>query len=48
MVGNYLKVFREIFKRSGHLAHYSMMMGDAFVEDFSITAAESSKKLVSA
>jgi wobble nucleotide-excising tRNase len=43
VVGNYLKVFREIFKRSGHLAHYSMMMGDAFVEDFSITAAESSK-----
>lgn len=33
MVETYLKVFREIFKRSDHLAHYKMMMGDAFVED---------------
>jgi len=28
----YLKVFREIFFKWGHHAHYKMMMGDAFVE----------------
>ena len=28
----YLGVFRSIFDRSGHLAHYRMMMGDAFEE----------------
>lgn len=33
MVGSYLNVFRAIFKKSEHLAHYKMMMGDAFVED---------------
>ncbi|SFM23400.1 Wobble nucleotide-excising tRNase [Desulfomicrobium norvegicum] len=33
MVEIYLKVFREIFKKSDHLAHYKMMMGDAFVDD---------------
>lgn len=33
MVESYLKVFREIFKKSGHLAHYKMMMADAFVEE---------------
>lgn len=33
MVENYLKVFRAIFVKSGHLAHYKMMMGDAFVEE---------------
>lgn len=33
MVGAYLKVFRAIFDKSGHSAHYKMMMGDAFVED---------------
>ncbi len=33
MVENYLKVFREIFVKSGHIAHYKMMMGGAFVED---------------
>ena len=30
MVDNYLKVFRAIFEKSGHIAHYKMMMGDAF------------------
>lgn len=33
MVDVYLKVFRAIFDRSGHGAHYRMMMGDAFVEE---------------
>ena len=28
----YLAVFRGIFKRTGHLAHYQMMMGDAYVD----------------
>jgi wobble nucleotide-excising tRNase len=32
MVDTYLKVFREIFKKSEHLAHYKMMMGDAYME----------------
>lgn len=29
----YLQVFREIFKKSMHFAHYQMMMGDAFEEE---------------
>jgi wobble nucleotide-excising tRNase len=33
MVETYLKVFREIFKKSDHLAHYKMMMADAYVEE---------------
>jgi wobble nucleotide-excising tRNase len=33
MIETYLKVFREIFKKSKHFAHYKMMMGDAFVEE---------------
>lgn len=28
-----LRVFREIFRKSEHFAHYRMMMGDAFVEE---------------
>jgi wobble nucleotide-excising tRNase len=32
MVDSYLKVFRAIFEKSGHNAHYKMMMGDAYVE----------------
>jgi wobble nucleotide-excising tRNase len=28
----YLKVFRDIFEKSKHLAHYQMMMGDAYVD----------------
>jgi len=31
-VNTYLKVFRAIFEKSGHSAHYKMMMGDAFDE----------------
>jgi len=32
MVETYLKVFRAIFENSDHLAHYKMMMGDAYVD----------------
>ena len=32
MVDTYLKVFRAIFEKAGHIAHYKMMMGDAFEE----------------
>jgi wobble nucleotide-excising tRNase len=31
-VDTYLEVFRAIFEKSGHSAHYKMMMGDAFEE----------------
>lgn len=39
MVGAYLKVFRAIFDKSGHSAHYKMMMGDAFVEGAPMAAS---------
>ena len=39
MVDAYLKVFKAIFDKSEHSAHYKMMMGDDFVEDASIAAA---------
>lgn len=32
MVDTYLKVFRAVFEKSSHLAHYKMMMGDAYTE----------------
>ena len=32
MVDAYLNVFKAIFEKSGHIAHYKMMMGDAFEE----------------
>ena len=32
MVETYLKVFRAVFEKSGHLPHYRMMMGDAYLE----------------
>lgn len=32
-VDNYLRVFRAVFDKSGHSAHYKMMMGDAFIEE---------------
>lgn len=32
MVETYLRVFRMIFEKSEHIAHYRMMMGDAYVE----------------
>jgi hypothetical protein len=28
MVDNYLNVFRKVFEKTGHLAHYEMMIGD--------------------
>lgn len=31
-VDNYLRVFRAIFEKSNHMAHYKMMMGEAYVE----------------
>ena len=46
-VETYLKVFREIFKKSEHFAHYKMMMKDAFIEDAtdnpSVVSAENDK-----
>jgi wobble nucleotide-excising tRNase len=33
MVDSYLKVFRAIFDKSGHSAHYRMMMAEALVEN---------------
>lgn len=33
MVDSYLKVFRAIFDKSEHRAHYKMMMGDDYVEN---------------
>lgn len=38
MVDTYLTVFRAIFDKSGHSAHYKMMMGDAYVENTSMAA----------
>ena len=38
-VENYLKVFRNIFERTEHDAHYKMMMGSAFVESVPTPAA---------
>jgi wobble nucleotide-excising tRNase len=35
-VDNYLRVFRAIFDKSKHTAHYKMMMGDAYVENFEV------------
>ena len=32
MVEIYLKVFRAIFEKSDHLAHYKMMMGDTYTD----------------
>jgi wobble nucleotide-excising tRNase len=32
-VENHLKIFRAIFTKAGHAAHYKMMMADAFVEE---------------
>lgn len=38
MVDSYLEVFRAIFDKSGHGAHYKMMMGDAFKESKTMVA----------
>lgn len=40
MVESYLKVFRAIFEKSGHGAHYRMMMADSFVENAPMEAPE--------
>lgn len=37
-VDNYLKVFRAIFEKAEHLAHYKMMMGDAYVIEVTVEA----------
>lgn len=41
MVDSYLKVFKAIFEKSGHDAHYRMMMGDSFTDgsDIGVTKA---------
>lgn len=39
MVDAFLKVFRTIFEKSGHSAHYRMMMGDAFLEEIKTVSA---------
>ncbi len=39
MVDSYLRVFRGIFDKSGHISHFKMMMGDAYVENTSLTAS---------
>ena len=39
MVESFFKVFRDIFEKSGHMAHYKMMMGEAFVEESCVTAS---------
>lgn len=38
-VDNHLKIFRAIFTKSGHAAHYKMMMGEAFVEETVVAAS---------
>lgn len=39
-VDNYLNVFREIFKKAEHFAHYKMMMGDAYEDEVAGQAEE--------
>lgn len=39
VVQSYLKVFRAIFKKTDHFSHYTMMMGDDFVEEPEETAS---------
>ncbi|MBK7706839.1 MAG: AAA family ATPase [Acidobacteria bacterium] len=33
MVETYLRIFREVFRETGHFEHYKMMMGDDFTDD---------------
>ena len=40
MVASYLKVFRAIFEKSGHVAHYTMMMGDSVTNGNDILVAK--------
>jgi wobble nucleotide-excising tRNase len=44
VVDGYLRVFREIFTRTGHLPHYKMMMGDTFVETAPVSAEVSNSR----
>lgn len=39
-VDKYLNVFRAVFKKADHLAHYKMMMGDAYVDEAVVQAEE--------
>lgn len=39
MVEAYLRVFRAIFDKSGHSAHYRMMMADAYIDETDVAAA---------
>lgn len=39
-VDKYLNVFRAIFEKADHLAHYKMMMGDAYVDEAVVQAEE--------
>lgn len=36
MISNYLRVFSDIFIKTGHEAHYNMMMGEAFCQPLNI------------
>lgn len=36
----YMDIFRMIFKQKGQLAHYKMMMGEAYIEEPEEAAAE--------
>ncbi|MCK5720986.1 MAG: AAA family ATPase [Gammaproteobacteria bacterium] len=36
MISNYLRVFSDIFIKTGHEAHYNMMMGEAFCQSLNI------------
>lgn len=42
MVDSYLKVFRAIFEKLGHGAHYKMMLGDGFEEEAHVAAGTES------
>lgn len=48
MVDSYLKVFRAIFEKSQHGAHYKMMMGEAYMDvlnDVGATAVPAMKSV---
>jgi wobble nucleotide-excising tRNase len=39
-VETYLNVFKAIFEKSKHIAHYKMMMGDSFTDESPVGAVE--------
>jgi wobble nucleotide-excising tRNase len=39
-VETYLKVFKAIFEKSDHLAHYKMMMGESFTDESPVGVVE--------